>query len=125
MLGFEISTQMGRFLVETGRVELTSLRSIQAAYAAVFGDRSETLFSTYTHLEAVSQIRNCFAHRRGRVDQRSLRSIQHIPGLQGIDLGDTIVLTGPIVRDCVNLLADSSVSLIRFVDSWLVEEVTG
>jgi hypothetical protein len=122
---YNVSRQVGRLLVDTGKVEFYSLKTTQRAYAASFdtGERkvSDNLFSPFPVLDGIGNVRHCFAHRAGRADQRAIDAIRRVPGLEHTDIGDRIRLTGPIVRDSINLTVERSVSLVRFVDEWLRE----
>jgi hypothetical protein len=80
---------------------IISLKKIQDAYA-VF-DTGETkisqnLFAPFSILEGIGQVRHCFAHRGGIVDQRALKAIQRVPGLENANIGDRIPLQGRLLE---------------------------
>lgn len=121
--GYDLRNQLGTFLVATGRYEFSSLKKSQLAYEAAFTFGAAGIadpFQPFDTLDAISHVRNVFAHRSGIVDRRSLQAVRRIPSLEGIEVGDRIALTGPIVRDCISRMVLAAIRAYTSVQGWFV-----
>ena len=119
--GYDLRGHMGGFLIATGRYEFSSLKKSQSAYETAFTFGPAGIvdpFQPFDTLDAISNVRNVFAHRSGIVDRRSLQAVRRIPSLEGIEVGDRIALTGPIVRDCISRMVLATIRAYTSIQGW-------
>lgn len=123
--GYDIKNRVGEISRAAKRVNFDSLDGIQAAYRDTFDKQDKKpcaeMFSRFPLLTSLSLLRNCIVHDAAIANDRGFDAIKRLPGLESIEKGSRIILTGPVVRDCINVLVGCTSELTRFVDQWLVE----
>src|SRR4051812_38480231 len=112
-------------LVYSGRVQFTSLEQIKASYQKLFDVQFSSpiadIFGQFPLTRSIENIRHSFAHRTGYADLTSVNAIGDFSGLHGISEGEKIILTGPMVRDSINIIIEVFMALFGFGVRWLNE----
>jgi hypothetical protein len=128
---FDISRNVGEYLRESRRVSFDSLKGIDAAYKAAFRipeDREKRISNVLTDLfresnadlKALEAVRNLFAHRGGKTDERFRAQIRgYDEEWYASPLGEPVRLDGAHVAKFVTTTVRFSSSLLAFVDDWL------
>jgi hypothetical protein len=120
---FDLRGVMGRVLRETKKVNLDSLKGLDEAYRAAFGNEISSALkgASRDQLGWLEAVRNVLAHRGGRADDRFLERVKRHPVYKDLKDGDEVPIDGRTVSEFGTAVVRSATSLHRYVDKWLTD----
>lgn len=118
---FNLEIKMGDVLKTQGKISFDCLEAIDKAYAKIFEGQSASIFKKHQKLYIVEAVRNLYAHRAGKVDEKFKARVKNEPLFNTFDTDDVLKLDEAIVKSFVSSIMVCSLDLINFVDDRLVE----
>lgn len=124
----ESIAEAGTIIRRSQKFTFDSLKGIVAAYECVFCGPAEKITKSlkFRDLEALEGVRNAVVHCGGIADRRFAirikrnREIYERFSLHEIKAGDPLPLEGKIVGNLAETAIRSSISLMKFVQHWIV-----
>jgi hypothetical protein len=120
---FDIAHRMGTIFLEENRYAFDTLRGIRDAYKDAFSEDGERVLKLINDktLDAISLVRNNLVHNGGVIDEKLHSRSDFLPSqINGMTIGQTILLDGEIVSALNGPTIENGADLLLAVDSWLV-----
>jgi hypothetical protein len=121
---YDLGHKMGSLL--KGRFRFTTLAGIRQAYSAAFSEkekkaRTDTIDAALSSkgFNSLSVVRNVIVHKAGVADGEYRKKLPGAPLAPDFALGQKLKLDGEVCRILIDSVTESSVRLIKGVDSWL------
>jgi len=119
--GFSIGDKVGSLVRWERRGAFNRLDGLRAYYRLTFGKPADDEFAKhYDQLAILEALRNVIVHRGGKIDQPFLDRVSRTQSLAGLGIGDDVPIDGAMFSEKANAAAIASVSLLKFVDNWLI-----
>lgn len=116
--GFDLSGNIGSFLVDREHASFQNLEAIKANYIDAFGNGARPCFEPSEALYLLAKVRNLIAHRGGLIDAQFKRDVKSFPQYADQKIGEHLLLTGGMVKELVTAGFGAGTRLFHYVDNW-------